>query len=500
MRKGAILLFCAAALLFFYFSGSAAMAESRALLLSSDAFLTAPDTSPSAGNNAQAIAAVFENSLDAFERIIVKSDEVASLEALKDAVNSAFSDADEQDTSYLYISTHGVLEDRAYLLLSDGQNEYRLSPEVLEEVLRDIPGDKVILIDACYSGAFIGKGSDELAVSHAFTGDKYKVITSAGAQEKSWFWQSENRYGTQPSGSGYFSDILAMGLSMRGGYAADLNMDGEITLSECAAYLVDNHGVSTPRVYPEKDDFVLLRYDLARARQERNLPDGALNGITFEKDILSYADPVVDFEFTALRPAKVAYQLVYYKNGQWDFDRARLIYDNFESGGAYGDEKGAVSPGRKARALNLELQGDDTYGYVMLQILSLSYGAPTVHFSRVLAVPRMGGDPGLDVMTASAFTPEDGEEMPILIAHASPVEWSVTVEDSLGQTVLRLKTHSGTRPEQLTASASTLYWDGRLKDLSPAPAGTYRVRVTAYYPEETYTAYSAYFTLLAPNG
>lgn len=88
--------------------------------------------------------------------------------------------------------------------------------------------------------------------------------------------------------------------------------------------------------------------------------------------------------------------------------------------------------------------------------------------------------------------------MPVFIAHDPPLEVSVYIEDQQGRTAAKLRVRSGTRPEHLASPGSMLYWDGRQKDGTPAPEGVYRVRATAFFPSETYTAYSDAFILKGP--
>ena len=63
------------------------------------------------------------------------------------------------------ISTHGDYDENgnAVLLLSDGRVENRLTAPQLEALFEGIQGTKIILLDACYSGAFIGKGMPRAA-------------------------------------------------------------------------------------------------------------------------------------------------------------------------------------------------------------------------------------------------------------------------------------------------------------------------------------------------
>ena len=51
------------------------------------------------------------------------------------------------------------------------------------------------------------------------------------------------------------------------------------------------------------------------------------------------------------------------------------------------------------------------------------------------------------------------------------------------------------RPQRLTPEGSCFYWDGRMDDGSPAPAGRYLIRVQTDVAGQTYYAYSGSFVL-----
>ena len=110
---------------------------------------------------------------------------VTSVNALARLIHDTFANADDDDASYLYISTHGEYDPDSgkepALLLSDGVSEARLTPQALQKALSGIRGVKVILLDACYSGAFIGKGMRTQPAKLCFLGADYKVLTSSGA-------------------------------------------------------------------------------------------------------------------------------------------------------------------------------------------------------------------------------------------------------------------------------------------------------------------------------
>ena len=60
-----------------------------------------------------------------------------------------------------------------------------------------------------------------------------------------------------------------------------------------------------------------------------------------------------------------------------------------------------------------------------------------------------------------------------------PCALSIAVVDAEGRTVYRLCHRQSTRPGKLDPEGSVFYWDGRLKDGSPASPGNYTMRVTA---------------------
>ena len=55
--------------------------------------------------------------------------------------------------------------------------------------------------------------------------------------------------------------------------------------------------------------------------------------------------------------------------------------------------------------------------------------------------------------------------------------------------------HLGDLSCQLKPEGSVFYWDGRLKDGSPAPSGVYRVRAQAHMNDAAVTVLSAAFVI-----
>ena len=472
----------------------------RALLVGCDRFVTQEDTSPASENNVGRLAETLSGGATNLELLVTRSTGIASAAELEALILDTFSEAAENDVSYFYISTHGVWRqgdpnEEMTLLLSDGRSEDGVTARQLRDIFDQVPGTKVLMLDACHAGAMIGKGV-HAPFDNVFAGPDYKVICSSGGAEESWFWSGELG-GAQLTGAGYFSGALVSGLSAAGDYGADDNNDGIITLTELKRYLLDHHGASTARVYPEEDDFAVMRYDATSFSGRRR--DTAVKSVDFGADVLPADDPAVDFTFNIVRATQVAYQFVYHRGGRWDFAHSDLRYDNAERFGAFGDARGFLSPGMKERTLTLGLDDSGAYGYVLLQLIAIDDGVPSLVTSRVLCVPPDQSDPALRVLNEAAFVPDNWEELAFVVCHDVPCELTVTVEDMEGETVRRLCSREPSRPEQLQPQGSAFCWNGRLADGSMAPAGQYRIRVKAYVGSERYETVGDPFELLEAN-
>lgn len=490
-----------ACLLCLLLGGASADGLNRALLVGCDDFLSQQSTAPSSANNVVRMAEAISGGAMNLENLVTRRDGIASAAELAELIADAFSGADDGDVNYFYISTHGVwsqLQPNAEirLLLSDGLHEDSVSAIELRTLFDAIPGTKVLLIDACHSGAMIGKGVQDV-FDNTFQGPDYKVLCSSGGAEESWFW-AERDEDVTISGEGYFSGALVNALSAKGGFAADDNSDGAITLTELKRYLRLNHGASTVQSYPEEDEFVLLSYDIASFSGRRQ--HSALDNIAFEDSALSLDDPTISFSFTVLRPAQVAYQLVFQRRGSWDFANARLIWDNEERFGAYGDLPGSLTPGLKERSITLTQEDTNSYGYVLLQILTISGSEVSVASSEVICVPPAKGDPRLSVTAGSMFCPSQHEELSFVVNHAFPCELTVTIETPEGELVRRLASRQATRPQQLLPTGSSFAWTGLDAAGEMAPEGEYVIHVRAFVGSSRFESWSAPFVLVGSEG
>lgn len=478
----------------------------RALLIGVDDFVSRPSIYPASTNNVFAMQAALQASSIPFETIMIPDVPVTDEAALAELIASTFADADADDVSYLYLCTHGEYDGKQgsepALLLSDGVKEGRLTPAALEAALNKVPGVKVILLDACYSGAFIGKGLREQPKKLCFLGDQYKVIASSGAMEESWYWNTGTSAtlaagGAFPQGAFYFSQALSQGLSPHYGFPADLNRDGSVTLSELYATLMETHAASTPQVYPQEDDFVVFQYDPAAISADDRAPIG---DVTFSSAEIGAGGGLLRLEYIAMRPVRVAYQVVRQRDGVWRFDEAQLLYDNVEQYTAFGDEPGAITAGRKVRTLEVSLAQGETSGYILVQLVSIERDKLAVHAGTVVAIPPQAGELNLRVSAPQAYTAGDPRELMILVDHASPCLLSVSVVNAEGETVRRFCHKESTRPLQLHPEGSLFYWDGRDKHGKSVAAGEYRIRATGYLGGQSVTVESETITLRAGTG
>lgn len=447
----------------------------RALLIGCDTFISHENTDPSAALNVQRMANMLSSDVRAYSAITSVEQGIGSVQTLRELMQQVFADADANDISVIYFCTHGLYDRVSFqpsLVLSDGATEEELTADALRDALDAIAGVKVLILDACNSGAFIGKGAWDTALRNSFASADYQVLTSAGARENSFLWRDQARNG----GGSYFAQELCEGL--RSG-EFDLNADGEITLLEAYQGLLEAHGASTAQVYPQQSDFVLYAYDPdVQSSAERPLGE-----ITLDSAVLSEKEDTLYFSFTVHRAVRVQYQLIYYKNGMWRFDTPQVIEDPENA-------SGALTPGRKERSISLLSEEDEPYGYVLLQLVAQEGRRAMLAGSRLITVQRDTGNPLLRIRCAQSFSPNAGEELGIYVGYRFPCSLTVTVRDAQGQAVRRLAYQMPSRPLGLESEASLFYWDGKNADGEIVADGAYTIEAACTVGGQKYTASS----------
>ena len=193
----------------------------------------------------------------------------ATREQLLNAIETAFAGATDDDVSLFHYSGHGVYYSYTndttdpYFQLYQGalctvEGDYVYLPE-LAELLSQVKGRVIVILDSCHSGAAIGKSTESdldlfnTAVFNAFANgsgedgakwedfnnSKFIVITAASYTESSY----DGKY----DGSGYyqgaFSAAFVKGMgstypngAYSGSMPADTNNDANLTLREIFQY------------------------------------------------------------------------------------------------------------------------------------------------------------------------------------------------------------------------------------------------------------------------
>ncbi|MBE5801669.1 MAG: hypothetical protein E7319_05205 [Clostridiales bacterium] len=196
--------------------------------------------------------------------VTVKTD--LSADGIRASIASTFAGAKPQDVSLFYYSGHGA----AYLGALVGVDGYAVLADDLRRCLDAIPGRKIVIVDACFSGALIGKTTepqDQIFVNAfmpAFTAkartnlaaDSYYVMTAAHSSQPSWEINNGSNY------YGAFTTAFAKGC----GYDfvrhadcplyADRNGDKVITFEEAYLYALANASgngfTQTAQVWPDE--------------------------------------------------------------------------------------------------------------------------------------------------------------------------------------------------------------------------------------------------------
>jgi len=458
----------------------------RALLVSCDHFVTQPDTAPSSYNNLVALRRALLYDIRGYRSIRVSVNRALDHQALASLAAAAYAGANQEDISLFYLSTHGVTigdNDDFAALLSDGLEERLLYGRDIAEVLNTVPGKKVVILDACFSGAAIVKGLDDPYVASAFSGPDFKVLTSAGGLEPSFLWTDG---AGMVQGGSFFAQALTEGITAEGRYAADLNRDGLITLRELHAHQLKAYGASTPQVYPENDDFVVFAYYIGH---QANAPR-TVTGLEVESPLIRGQGQPIRFSYTLNRQARLAYQLIYEQEGAWRFRAPQSIIEA-------GRGDGIVLPGRKEAALGLQPGMDDLSGYLLLMLVSVFEDRASPQACVLLSVQTQDQPQEILVDSVPAFTPGMGEEAAFIVRHHGPVTLSARVLDHTGERVAVLAARQMSRPLHLRQEGTCLWWDGRGMDGKAMPAGVYRLQVTVYSGALSYEAQSEPFELLA---
>jgi len=218
-----------------------------------------------------------------FSNITYLKDWQATKSNILQSISSTFSGTDSNDISYFYFTGHGALVgNTSYLCPADMTSlvDSVISVNELENALSTIPGTKVVFLDSCHSGGFIGKTIDKTIISKEelesfndevinifsqaqlrglLTTNEYKVLTSCHYYQEC--------YEIQPAEGdpfGVFTMALCDGCGYSGSYPADTNLNTMVSLQEAYLYVKDwvfSYGaVQDVQIYPNNSTFTIVEY------------------------------------------------------------------------------------------------------------------------------------------------------------------------------------------------------------------------------------------------
>lgn len=231
----------------------------------------------------------FDESEKIFSIINTLIEHDATKNNILQGITNTFSEADDNDVSYFYFSGHGSWDFNtsyicpADILLTSFDND--ISVQELESALSAIPGTKVVILDSCFSGGFIGKGREEEIFNNndiliefnndvidvfimnqtrdLLTTSQYKVLSSAH-YDQPCEEDSPHPYDGFPYG--IFTAAFCNGCGYDDGVSyADSNSDTKITLDELYEHIRDFVIIyfgfdQNVQVFPENSNFTIVEY------------------------------------------------------------------------------------------------------------------------------------------------------------------------------------------------------------------------------------------------
>lgn len=191
---------------------------------------------------------------------------------VKRALEQFFRNRGRDDLLLLHLSCHGIKDDEGHLSFAarDTDKDLPASTAVPAAFLHDQMArcrarTIVVLLDCCYSGAFLpgAKGDDYVQVREELAGHGRAVLTATNRTEYAWEGDHLEAAAPQPS---RFTGALIEGL--RSG-DADTDRDGRITVTELYEYVFEYLHHTGARQRPQMWADLEYRVTLARTATAR---------------------------------------------------------------------------------------------------------------------------------------------------------------------------------------------------------------------------------------
>jgi hypothetical protein len=185
-----------------------------------------------------------------------------------EAIGNFYDGLRRDDLAMLYISGHGVKDDRGrlFLAMTDSKRNGLLFTAIGADQINDAMNScssrqKVLILDCCYGGAFpsglTAKGTTDVHTLERFQGRGRVVLTASDAAQYSFEGDTVSGAGA----SSLFTRYLVEGI--RTG-KADLDGDGDVSLDELYSYVHDRVIEAMPQQRPKKQEDIEGRIVIAR--------------------------------------------------------------------------------------------------------------------------------------------------------------------------------------------------------------------------------------------
>lgn len=457
------LLFCLFLVLAFSVASGTALSETRVLLAACREFSTMPDLGDSASGNLSLLRNTFVHSGIPEDSIRVEDGTLDSVSALQASLDASFSQAADGDLSIFYLCTHGLGQEGdvpAHLILSDGTTEANLDADTLMDLLAPIQGNVLLVLDACYSGAFIGHGTDD--APRPLPANLH-VMTSSLGTESAWYYAHQQ---VSKGAVSFFSEAICSGLGLYGHLDADTDGDDNVSLRELALWVKRTVASSTCQIASAAPDTLLVPCCTSGALSK------PVAGFSCGSQLISSTNTAFHFSFNVTRDALIEYRLIPYEDDHWNWAEPIVIPDS--------ESPEATGRGGKTRTLSIAPANRENSGYLIFQMFaSDENGMPQLCAERLLAIQSENdGDPDFDLnLPPSPLHPD--ENLTIRLDLSAPSIFRISIYDDSGVEIRRLYYGELTRPSK--ENIQYLSWDMLDETGLPLQPGTYTIEAMALF-------------------
>lgn len=185
------------------------------------------------------------------------------------AIEDFFCDRRPDDVLLLYVSSHGVKDDAGRLYFATSNTRVKrlgstgiASAFVSEQMSQSMSRNIILLLDCCYSGAFVEgmivRGGGSVGINERLSGSGRAILSSSSSLEYAFELDRQrttkeiSRYPSEGNGGGrpsVFTEALVRGLVTG---EADRNRDGRISIDELYDYTYSEVTAANPNQTPTK--------------------------------------------------------------------------------------------------------------------------------------------------------------------------------------------------------------------------------------------------------